>query len=60
MTEMWRYVEGEGTRIVPCHEQNLSDSFPLRLFDDTLHAAERTPAPGGPSRIETTPAAGRR
>jgi hypothetical protein len=58
MTEMWRYVEGEGTRIVPCHEQNLSNTFPMRLFDDTVHVAELSRAPGEPSRIETTPAAG--
>ena len=60
MKEMSRYVEGEGARIVGCHEQTLSHTFPMRLFDDTLPVAECSLAPGGPSRIETTPAAGRR
>ena len=55
---MGQYVEGEVTRIVPFHEQNLWDTFPTRLFDDTLHVAELSLAPGEPSRIETTPAAG--
>jgi hypothetical protein len=58
MEEMWRYVEGEVTRIVPFHEQNLWNTFPTRLFDDTLHVAELSLAPGEPSRIETAPAAG--
>jgi hypothetical protein len=60
MTEMWRYVEGEGARIVPCPEQNLSDSFPRQPFDKTSLVAEHSRAPGEPIRIETTPAAGRR
>jgi hypothetical protein len=58
MEEMWPNVEGEGTRIVPFHEQNLLDTFPTRLFDDSLHVAEPSLAPGEPSRIDTTPAAG--
>jgi len=58
MEEMWQYVEGEVTRIVPFHEQNLWETFPTRLFDDTLHVAELSLAPGEPSRIETAPAAG--
>jgi len=56
--EMWRDVEGEMTRVVPFHEQNLWDTLRTRLFDDTLHVAELSLAPGEPSRIETAPAAG--
>jgi hypothetical protein len=56
--EMCQYVEGEMTRIVPFHEQNLWDTLPRCLFDDTLHVAELSLAPGEPSRIDTAPAAG--
>ena len=51
MEEMWQYVEREVTRIVPFHEQNLWETFPSRVFDDTLHVAELSLAPGEPSRI---------
>jgi hypothetical protein len=46
------------TRIVPFHEQNLWDTLPRCLFDDTLHVAELSLAPGQPSRIDTAPEAG--
>jgi glyoxylase-like metal-dependent hydrolase (beta-lactamase superfamily II) len=52
MEEMWQYVDGEVTRIVPFHEQELWGTFPTRLFDDTLHVAELSLAAGEKSRIE--------
>ena len=52
MEEMWQYVGGEVTRIVPFHEQNLWERFPTRVFDDTLHLAELSLAAGEQSRIE--------
>ncbi len=53
MEEMWQYVDGEVTRIVPFHEQELWGTFPTRLFDDTLHVAELSLAAGEKSRIES-------
>jgi hypothetical protein len=55
---MGQYVEGEVTPIVPFHEQNLWDTFPTRLCDETPHVAELSLGPGEPSRIATAPAAG--
>ncbi len=57
MEEMWQYVEGEVTRIVPFHEVRMWDHFPTRQFDDTLHVAELSLAPGEPSRIDAAVAA---
>jgi glyoxylase-like metal-dependent hydrolase (beta-lactamase superfamily II) len=51
MEEMWQYVDGEVTRIVPFHEQRLWETFPSQQFDDTLHVAELSLATGEPSRI---------
>jgi glyoxylase-like metal-dependent hydrolase (beta-lactamase superfamily II) len=58
MEEMWQYVGQDVTRIVPFHEQALWDVFPTRRFDDTLHVAELSLAPGEESRLETAVAAG--
>jgi glyoxylase-like metal-dependent hydrolase (beta-lactamase superfamily II) len=58
MEEMWQYVDGDVTRIVPFHEQQLWEHFPTRQFDDTLHVAEISLADGEPSRIEAAVAAG--
>ncbi len=57
MEEMWQYVDGEVTRIVPFHEQRLWETFPSIEFDDTLHVAELSLAAGEPSRIEAAKAA---
>ncbi|MBV9820405.1 MAG: N-acyl homoserine lactonase family protein [Solirubrobacterales bacterium] len=50
MDEMYRAVE-EVTRIVPFHESRLWDTFPTATFDDGLHAAELSLAPGARSRL---------
>jgi glyoxylase-like metal-dependent hydrolase (beta-lactamase superfamily II) len=57
MEEMWQHVGGEVQRIVPFHEVNMWGQFPTRQFDDTLHVAEISLAPGEPSRIEAAVAA---
>jgi glyoxylase-like metal-dependent hydrolase (beta-lactamase superfamily II) len=51
MEEMWQSVSEDVTRIVPFHEQRLWETFPSREFEDTLHVAELSLAPGEPSRI---------
>lgn len=51
MDEMYRYVGGELTRIVPFHEQELWEQFPTHTFDDELHVAELSLAPGVESRL---------
>jgi N-acyl homoserine lactone hydrolase len=58
MEEMWQAVGGEVTRIVPFHEQRLWETFPSRVFADTLHVAELSLAAGEPSRVESGAAAG--
>jgi N-acyl homoserine lactone hydrolase len=57
MDEMWRYVDGDITRIVPFHEQNLWQQFPSRQFDDSLHVAELSLAAGEESRVDAALAA---
>ena len=57
MEEMWQYVGGDATRIIPFHEQGLWGVFPSREFDDGLHVAELSLAAGEKSRIETALAA---
>jgi glyoxylase-like metal-dependent hydrolase (beta-lactamase superfamily II) len=58
MEDMWQYVDGNYTRIIPFHEEGLWSIFPSRRFDDTLHVAELSLAAGEPSRVETTAAVG--
>lgn len=58
MEDMWQYVGGEVTRIIPFHEQRIWDHFPTREFDDTLHVAELSLADGEPSRVEGQVAVG--
>jgi hypothetical protein len=58
MEEMWQYVGGDVTRIVPFHEQALWDQFPTRQFDDTLHVAELSLAAGEESRVAAVATAG--
>jgi N-acyl homoserine lactone hydrolase len=57
MEEMYQYVSGEVTRILPFHEVKLWDHYPTRQFDDTLHVAEVSLAPGEESRVATAAAA---
>lgn len=52
MEEMYQGVDGEITRIVPFHESKLWEHYPTRQFDDGLHTAELSLAPGSRSRIE--------
>jgi glyoxylase-like metal-dependent hydrolase (beta-lactamase superfamily II) len=52
MEEMYQQVTGRIERILPFHEVKLWDQFPTREFDDTLHVAEVSLAPGASSRIE--------
>jgi N-acyl homoserine lactone hydrolase len=52
MEEMWQYVGGDHTRIVPFHEKGLWDVFPSREFPDGLHVAELSLATGEPSRVD--------
>jgi hypothetical protein len=56
--EVWRYVKSEEARIVRLHERTLWVTFATPLIDRTLHLAERSLAPGEPSRIQTALAAG--
>jgi N-acyl homoserine lactone hydrolase len=58
MEEMWQYVDGNYTRIIPFHEEGLWSIFPSRQFDDTLHVAELSLAAGEPSRVETSAVVG--
>lgn len=58
MEEMWQYVDGNYTRIIPFHEEGLWSVFPSRQFDDTLHVAELSLAAGESSRIDATVVAG--
>ena len=58
MEDMWQYVAGEVTRIIPFHEQRIWDHFPTREFDDTLHVAELSLADGEQSRVEGQVAVG--
>jgi N-acyl homoserine lactone hydrolase len=51
MEDMWQYVGKEVTRIVPFHEEKMWETFPSRLFDDTLHVAELSLATGEESRV---------
>jgi N-acyl homoserine lactone hydrolase len=51
MEDMWQYVGEDVTRIVPFHEEKMWETFPSRLFDDTLHVAELSLAAGEPSRV---------
>jgi glyoxylase-like metal-dependent hydrolase (beta-lactamase superfamily II) len=51
MDEMYRYVDGDIRRIVPFHEQELWQQFPTHTFDDGLHVAEVSLAPGAASRL---------
>ena len=53
MEDMWQYVNGDISRIVPFHEQELWGRFPTHVFDDTLHVAELSLALGETSRIAT-------
>jgi N-acyl homoserine lactone hydrolase len=57
MEEMWQYVGGDTTRIVPFHEQKLWEQFPSRQFEDSLHVAELALAPGEASRVDVSAAA---
>jgi N-acyl homoserine lactone hydrolase len=52
MEDMWQYVDGDHTRIVPFHEKGLWDVFPSRTFEDGLHVAELALAAGELSRVE--------
>jgi glyoxylase-like metal-dependent hydrolase (beta-lactamase superfamily II) len=54
MEEMWQYVDGDISRIVPFHEQELWGRFPTHVFDDTLHVAELSLAVGEETRIGAT------
>jgi N-acyl homoserine lactone hydrolase len=52
MEDMWTYVGGDVSRIVPFHEQNLWGRFPSREFEDSLHVAELSLAAGEASRVD--------
>lgn len=54
MDEMYRWVGEDAHRVVPFHEANLWAHFPSRTYEDGLHIAEITLAPGEPSRIGDT------
>jgi hypothetical protein len=58
MEDMWQYVGEDVTRIVPFHEEKMWETFPSRLFDDTLHVAELSLAAGEPSRVAQAAAHG--
>jgi glyoxylase-like metal-dependent hydrolase (beta-lactamase superfamily II) len=51
MEEMYTWVGEDVSRIVPFHALELWDKFPHYVFDDTLHFAELTLAPGAESRL---------
>jgi N-acyl homoserine lactone hydrolase len=51
MEDMFQYVGEQLTRIVPFHEQELWNEFPSHVFDDSLHLAELSLAPGESSRL---------
>lgn len=58
MEDMYQYVSGEVTRIMPFHEVHMWDHFPTREFDDGLHVAEISLRPGTASRIDASAAVG--
>jgi N-acyl homoserine lactone hydrolase len=51
MSQMMTVVDGQTTRIVPGHEVRIWERYPSRAFDDGLHIAEVTLAPGARSRL---------
>lgn len=57
LEDMYQYVGEDVRRIVPFHEPAVWDTFPSRLFDDGLHCAEISLAPGDTTRVPTSKAA---
>jgi glyoxylase-like metal-dependent hydrolase (beta-lactamase superfamily II) len=57
MEDMYQYVDGDVRRIVPFHAEAMWDKFPTHEFEDTLHFAEVSLAPGEQSRLEAAKAA---
>jgi N-acyl homoserine lactone hydrolase len=58
MEDMWQYVGKDVKRVVPFHEEKMWETFPSRLFDDTLHVAELSLAAGEESRVDRAAARG--
>ncbi len=52
MEEMFTWVGEDVERIVPFHALELWDRFPHHVFDDTLHVAELSLAPGAASKLD--------